>query len=94
VAARRSIRAPRLLRRIGPAGAGSGGPVDGPRDRWRQRDQDGLGSFAAHAQHPVVVPFAEVGDVGAGGFEDPQAQQAEHGYQGKVAGIGGLPGCG
>ena len=43
---------------------------------------------------PVVVLFAEVGDVGAGGFEDPQAQQAGHGYQGKVAGIGRLPGCG
>jgi hypothetical protein len=42
----------------------------------------------------VVVLFAEVGDVRAGGCEDPQGQQAEHGYQGKVARIGGLPGCG
>ena len=35
--------------------------------------------------------FAEVGKVGSGGLEDPQAQQPEHGYQGEVAGMGGLP---
>jgi hypothetical protein len=40
------------------AGAGAYGPVDGPPDRWWQRYQDGLGSFAAHAQHPVAVFFA------------------------------------
>jgi hypothetical protein len=34
------------------------------------------------------VFFAEVGDVRAGSFEDPQAQQAEHGHQSEVAGIG------
>lgn len=28
--------------------------------------------------------LAQVCDVGAGGFEDPQAQQPKHGYQGKV----------
>jgi hypothetical protein len=36
----------------------------------------------------VAVFFAEVGDVGAGGFEDPQAQQAEHGHQREVARAG------
>jgi hypothetical protein len=36
----------------------------------------------------VAVLFAEVGDVRAGGFEDPQAQQAEHGDQREVAGAG------
>jgi len=29
--------------------------------------------------------FAQVGDVSAGGFEDSQAQQSEHGYQREVA---------
>jgi hypothetical protein len=41
-------------------------------------------AVAAHAQHLVTVFFAEVGDVGADGFEDPQAQQAEHDYQREV----------
>jgi len=36
--------------------------------------------------------FAEVGNVGAGGLEDPQAQEAEHRYQCEVAGMGGFPG--
>ena len=64
---------------------GADRPVDGPADRWWQRDQDDLGAFAAHAQHPVAVLFAQVGDVGAGGFEDPQAQQPEHGHEREVA---------
>jgi hypothetical protein len=59
--------------------------VDGPADGWRQWDEDDFGAFAAHAQHPVAVLFAEVGDVGAGGFEDPQAEQPEHGHEGEVA---------
>jgi hypothetical protein len=33
----------------------------------------------------LTVLFAKVGDVSPGGFEDPQAGQAEHGYQGEVA---------
>jgi len=57
------------------------GAVDGPSDRWRQRDRDDLAAFAADPQYPVAVFFAEVGDIRAGGFEDPQAQQAEHGHQ-------------
>jgi hypothetical protein len=75
-------------------GASANSPVDGPPDRGRQRDQHGLGPFAAHAQHPVAVFFAEVADIGAGGLEDPQAQQAEHGYQREVARVWGLPRCG
>jgi hypothetical protein len=62
--------------------------VDGPPDGWWQQDQDGLGTFAAHAQDPVAVLFAEAGDVGAGGFEDPQAEQPEHGHQREVARVG------
>ena len=63
-------------RSAGPVGYG---PVGyGPADRRGQRDQDDLGALAAHPQDPVAVFFAQVGDVGAGGFEDPQAQQPEH----------------
>src|SRR4051794_7798951 len=35
--------------------------------------------------------LSEVVDVGAGGLEDPQAQQAEHGDQGEVIVVGRLP---
>ena len=77
-----------------PASAGADRTVDGSPDRRRQRNQDDLGSFAAYAHHPVAVLFTQVGDVGSGGLEDPQAQRAEHGYQSEVAGMGGVPGCG
>ena len=43
---------------------------------------------------PVAVLLAEVGDIGASGFEDPQAQQAEHGHQRKVVRVGRFPGGG
>jgi hypothetical protein len=33
----------------------------------------------------VAVLLAELGVPGAGGFEDPQAEQAEHGHQREVA---------
>ena len=56
--------------------------------------QDDLGALAEHPQHPVAVFLAEIGDVGAGGFEDPQAEQPEHGHQREVARVGGLPGGG
>src|ERR1019366_815608 len=72
----------------GAAGASADCAVDGPADGWWQRDEYDLGAFAAHAQHPVAVFFAEVGDVGPGGFEDPQAEQPEHGHQGEVARAG------
>ncbi len=61
---------------------------------WWQRDQGDFGAFPVDPQHPVAVFFAEVGDVGAGGFEDPQAQQAEHGDQREVALVCGLAGGG
>jgi hypothetical protein len=60
------------------------GAVDGPADRRGQRDQDDLAAFPADAQDPVPVFLAEVADVCAGGLEDPQAQEAEHGDQGEV----------
>jgi hypothetical protein len=77
-----------------PAGAVADGPVDGPPDGRRQRDQHDLGSLAAHAQHSVAMFFAEVGDVGTGCLEDPQAEQTEHGHQGKVTRVAGLAGRG
>src|ERR1700733_10950473 len=36
-------------------------------------------------QHPVAVLLAKVGDICAGGFEDPQAQQSEHRDEREVA---------
>jgi hypothetical protein len=51
------------------------GTVDCPADRWREGDEDDFGAFSAHAQNPVTVLFAQVGDVRAGGLENPQAQQ-------------------
>jgi hypothetical protein len=42
----------------------------------------------------VAVFFAKAGDVGAGGFEDPQAGQPEHGHQREGARVRGLAGCG
>jgi hypothetical protein len=41
-----------------------------------------------------VVLFAEVGDIGAGGFEDPKAQQAGHGQQREVVPVRRFPGGG
>jgi hypothetical protein len=67
-----------------PAHPAAGRPVDGPADGGRKRDQDDLGPFAAYAQDSVAMFFAEVADVSTGGFEDPQAEQAEHGHQGEV----------
>ena len=77
-----------------PVGASADRLVDGPAGRWRQRDQDDLGSFAADAQYPVAVLLTQVSDVGTGCFEDPQAQQAEHGDEGEVTGTVRLAGCG
>jgi hypothetical protein len=69
----------------------AGCPVDGAADgRW-QRDLDHLGALAAYAEHPVAVLFTQIADVGAGGFEDPQVEQAEHGHQREVVGVRGFP---
>ena len=70
-----------------PMIAAADGPVDGPPDRWWQRDQDDLAALAAHTQYAVAVLFAQVSDVRAGGLEDPQAEQPEHGHQREVARI-------
>ena len=59
------------------------GMVDGPADGRGSGTRTTLVPLP-HTQDPVAVFFAQVGDVSAGGFEDPLAQQAEHGHQGEV----------
>nr|WP_231929695.1 hypothetical protein [Micromonospora inositola] len=58
-----------------PAGAVVDGPVDGSGHRGWQRDEHDLATLAAHAQYPVAVLLAQVGDAGPAGFEDPQAER-------------------
>jgi hypothetical protein len=77
-----------------PAGTAASRPVDGLADGWWQRGEDDFGAFSAYAQDPVAVFFAKVSNVRAGGFEDPQAEQPEHGHESEVARIRGLAGCG
>jgi hypothetical protein len=67
-----------------PADSGAYGLIDSPADSRWQRDQDNLGALTAHTQHPVTVLFAEIGDIRADSFEDPQAEQPEHGHQREV----------
>lgn len=50
-------------------------PIDGPPLRWRQRDQDRLGAFAAHTQDWMAVFFAEIGDVGTGAINPRPARR-------------------
>ena len=40
------------------------------------------------------MDFGEVGDVGAGGFEDPEPEQPEHRHEGEVVGVGRVAGGG
>jgi hypothetical protein len=63
------------------------GTVDRASHRRRQRDQHGLVALAADLQHAVAVFLAEIADAGAAGFEDPQAEQAEHRDQGEVVDV-------
>jgi hypothetical protein len=57
-------------------------------------NQDHLAAFAADSQYPVTAFLAKVTDVRAGGFEDPQAEEAQHGHQGEVVRISRLAGGG
>ena len=68
--------------------------VDGPPNRWWQRDQHDLAALAAYPKHPVTMFFPEVANVRAGGLEDPKAQQAEHGHQREIIPARGLTGSG
>jgi hypothetical protein len=80
--------------RIGPPVRVPTAPVDCPRHRWRQRHQYHLGALADHSQYAVPVLLAQVGDVRAGGFEDPQPEQTQHRHQREVIGVRRLPGRG
>ena len=71
-----------------PADPGTDRLIDGSADGWRQWDENHLAAFAAHAQNPVTVLLTQVGDVRAGGLEDPQAQQPQHGHQREVPPVG------
>jgi hypothetical protein len=75
-------RGPAAVQQDRPGAAAAGGAVDRPAYCGWQRDQHDLGSLAAYAKDPVAVLLAGVLDVCAGGFEDPQPQQAGHGHQG------------
>ena len=83
VAAWQSIRVLRRLSRIGPLARSA------VARSMARPTAGGSGTKTTlvplpHPQDPVAVFLAQVGDVGAGGFEDPQAQQPEHGHQGEV----------
>jgi hypothetical protein len=57
-------------------------------DRGWERDEGDLVALTVDAEHSVSVGFTEVFDVGAGGFEDPKAEESEHADQGEAVGIG------
>ena len=84
VAPWRSIRMPRLLSKIGP-------PARTPIAWSIARPTAGGSGISTilvplpHTQDPAAVPFAEVGDVGPGCFEDAKAEEPEHGDQHEVA---------
>jgi hypothetical protein len=66
----------------------SDGTVDRAADRGRQRDQDDFGALAADSEDAMAVFLAVAGNVGARGFEDPQAEEAEHRDEGEVVRAG------
>jgi hypothetical protein len=66
-----------------PGRPGLDGAVDRPADRRRKRHEHEFGALADDAGDAVAVFLAEVGDVGAGGLEDAQTEQAEHRHQAK-----------
>jgi hypothetical protein len=73
-----------------PGGSPGDRAVNGPPDRGRQRDEHKVVTLANYAQDAVTVFLADVADVRAGGFEDPQPQQAQHHHQRKVTVVVGL----
>jgi hypothetical protein len=62
-----------------PAGALADGQVDRPRGARRQRNRDDLAALAGDRERPVPALEAQVLDVGAGRFGDPQAVQGQQG---------------
>lgn len=66
----------------------------GSRVGRRRIELSDLAAFPGDPQYPVAVFLAEVGDRHAGGFEDPQPEQAEHRDEGEVVDVGGGAGGG
>jgi len=71
----------------------AGCSVDRPGHCRRERNEDDLASLASDPQNPVAVFLAEVADVGAAGFEDPQPEETEQRDQREVVRVGRQP-CG
>ena len=76
------------------AGAVADGLVEGSADRGWEWDEDGLAAFAEDTHDAVAVFLAEVGDIQAGGFEDPQPKEPEKADQREVEPVRSLPGGG
>jgi hypothetical protein len=55
------------------AAAFAGNMVDRPGGARSERDGDDLAAFAGNRQGPVATLQAQVLDIGAGGFRDPQS---------------------
>ena len=77
-----------------PFAAPGDSPVEGTADGGWQRYLHDPVALAVDFEDAVAVFFAEVGDLGAGGFEDPQAEQPEHRDQGEVVRVCRLAGRG
>jgi len=67
------------------------GAVDGAADRRRERHQHDPGPLSHDTQHAMAMFLTEVGDLGAGGFEDAQTQR---GHEGEIVSVGGPAGGG
>jgi len=79
-----------VVEQDGPGGALADGPFNcSAYGRW-EWDQDDLAAFAAHPKDPMSVLFTEVVKVAAGGFEDAQPQESEHGDEREVVVVGRL----
>jgi hypothetical protein len=93
VAACRSIRRPYKLRRIGPCRRPSTASSIARATAGGNGTKTILSAFAANLQDTVAVFLAEVADIRAAGFEDPQPEQAKHRDQREVVSVGRQP-CG
>ena len=76
------------------SGAAGDGSVDGASDGWWEGDVDDLVALAVDVQDAVAVDLGQVGDIGPGGLEDPQSEQAENRDQGVVVRVGRVAGRG
>ena len=80
----RSIRAPRLLSRIGPLARSAVARSMARPAAGGSGTRTTLVPLPHTRSTRMVVFFADVGDAGAGGFEDPQVQQPGPDHQGEV----------